>query len=123
MKIIKIFLIVLVILAVLILALSCDTDKAVPVDVPDTVVTNVDVQDMIDGKQKVVVTVENGMDKSISGDITVKMSNAITGEYVGYDIVYIEELRPGESTYAILWFECDDVIKLTDFRWDNVKIF
>ena len=66
----------------------------------------VEAQDMFnaDKKQKVVVWITNTSDKTFDGQVSVD-SIDVDGKRLGHDLVFIEDLKPGENTYAILWLK------------------
>lgn len=62
------------------------------------------------GKQKVMVYVQNNGDKIFNGSISV-MSISTTSKVIDSDVILIEALASGESTYAVIWLENPSIMK------------
>ena len=71
-----------------------------------------EIQNMINenGKQKVMVHAQNNGDKIFDGSISV-MSIGKAGKVVDSDVILIEALASGESTYAVIWLENPSIMK------------
>lgn len=61
-----------------------------------------DFQDVMDGKQKVVVWINNNSDKNFEGTISVRLKSVL-GEARGSDTIFIDKLPPSIGTTAIIW--------------------
>jgi len=61
-----------------------------------------DFQDVIDGKQKVVVWINNNSDKNFEGTISVRLKSVL-GEARGSDTIFVDKLPPSIGTTAIIW--------------------
>jgi len=120
MKIIKWGLLVLLILTVLILVLSCDSEEQTFSDVPDGVSVTWELQDVMNDQQKLVIFVENNSEDTFSGSLDVKAKD-LTDEVLGSDIIYVDKLKPSTSTYAILWIDPTDEVDI-EYVWREVKI-
>lgn len=68
---------------------------------------NIEAQDVIDKKQKVVVWVKNNSTQTFNGHLYVYGNNA-QGKSTGSDTAIIENLEAGEATYYIMWFKPSD---------------
>lgn len=64
----------------------------------------VEKQDIVDGKQKIVVYTKNNTDKIFSGNLLVK-SKALDNKTLDKDMIFVEELKPYDNSYAIIFFE------------------
>lgn len=97
----------------LLMSLGGDDEPSTPADnqltqeeISQMVDLKVEAQDMFnsEGKQKVVVWFTNTSDKVFDGQVSVD-SIDVDGKRLGHDLVFIENLKPGENTYAILWLK------------------
>ena len=68
---------------------------------------NIEVQDVVDKKQKVVVWVKNTSTQTFNGHLYVYGNNA-QGKSTGNDTAIIENLEAGKATYYIMWFKPSD---------------
>lgn len=78
----------------------------------ESVKITTEIQNMINenGKQKVTVHAQNNGDKIFDGSISV-MSISKTGKVVDSDVMLVEKLAPGKSTYAITWLENPSIVE------------
>lgn len=68
------------------------------------IIASADFQNVTDGKQKVVLTVENSSENIFDGEVKFRATDT-DGLYISGDTVYIEELLPGLQTKAITWIK------------------
>ena len=84
---------------------SMMNDKNVDFDNDDgikKIIVASEIQDIYGEKQKVVVWIQNNSKKIFSGSIRTFIYDS-TDNLVGSDIIYPENLKPGDKTFAILW--------------------
>jgi hypothetical protein len=64
---------------------------------------SVDVQDILDGKQKIVVHIKNNNENfSFTGKIRIEVVS-IDDRPLGLEYIYVENLPPGGSDWTIIW--------------------
>jgi len=79
-----------------------------------------DAQDVINSKQKIVVWVMNNSKFIFSGNLSVKIKAKVNDQIMGSDMVFIENLNPGQKTYAIIWSKPSSS-SAANYEWSSTK--
>lgn len=79
-----------------------------------------DGQDIINGKQKIVVWVKNNSKDIFTGNLSVTVKSKIDNSKLGSDYVFVEDLNPGQKTYAIIWVKPSNSAS-ADYEWSSIK--
>jgi predicted nucleic acid-binding Zn ribbon protein len=77
-------------------------------------------QDVIGGKQKIVVWTENKSKTIFTGNLSVTLKKKVDNRPVGSDMIFVEDLLPSQRTYAIVWVKPGGTLNL-EYSWSSVK--
>jgi len=77
-------------------------------------------QSISEGKQKIVVWIKNTSKYIFSGNLSVKIKSKINDSKLGSDIIFIENLNPGQKTYGVIWSKPSQSIS-ADYTWAATK--
>lgn len=96
-------------------ASKINTNKVIDGDI-NQINVSVDVQDIIDGKQKIVVWVQNSSKYIFSGTLSIKIKSNIDNSQLGSDSIFIEKLISGQKTYGIIWSKPSSSLS-SEYNW------
>lgn len=98
---------------------SSDNNHAINSDINQIAVT-VKAQDIMDGKQKVVVGIQNNSKYVFNGNLYVKIKSNIDDSELGSDTLFVEDLLPNQYTYMIIWCIPSDSSS-TEYEWPSAS--
>jgi len=95
------------------------SNNSVKGDINQIVVTN-EAQDIFDGKQKIVVWVQNNSNLIFEGNLRFDIKSSIDDSKIGGDTIFIENLQPSQKTYALVWSKPSSN-STAEYEWSSIK--